>query len=240
MATNQLLPFANGDVPNVLPYDEWNSLPARLTGFQSGIASSQQFNYILAQGGAAGYVLGQLVVDFAGQDATLDAASLYTNFKRAVASCSVPPGTIIAFAGQEIPEGFLLCNGAAVSRSTYAGLFSAIGTTYGTGDGVSTFNLPSTDGRVLQGTGSSSSVGQTLNAALPAISGTFPAGNSGDRNFSGSVHFSGSASDKYLGGTTDTQFNFALAALNATGSSALYSGSVLQPNAIVTQFLIKF
>ena len=92
MPTNQLLPFANGDTPNVLPYAEWSALPARLTGFQSGIASSQQFNYILAQGGVAGYVLGQLVADFANQDATLNAEAMYENLKAAIAA--FVPGNI--------------------------------------------------------------------------------------------------------------------------------------------------
>lgn len=86
MATNQLLPFASGESPNVIPFNDWNSLPARLTGFQSGIASSQQFNYILAQGGVAGYILGQLIVDQLNQDATLDPESLYTNWKNAIAT----------------------------------------------------------------------------------------------------------------------------------------------------------
>ena len=90
MPTNQLLPFANGETPNVMPYAEWNALAARLTGFKSGIASSQQFNYILSQGGAAGYVIGQLVADFAKVDATLNATELYTSFKKAVAAF-VPP-----------------------------------------------------------------------------------------------------------------------------------------------------
>ena len=87
MATNQLLPFGMGDSPNRIPFADWNTLPARLTGFQSGIASSQQFNYILAQGGLAGYLLGQMIVEFAQQDATLDnAEAMYTALKNAVAA----------------------------------------------------------------------------------------------------------------------------------------------------------
>lgn len=86
MATNYLLPFANGETPNVMPFAEWEQLPARLTGFRSGIASSQQFNYILNQGGSAGYVIGQFVVDHANVDATLKATELYENFKQAVAN----------------------------------------------------------------------------------------------------------------------------------------------------------
>lgn len=60
----------------------------------------------------------------------------------AVTVDSLPAGTIIAFGGTSAPSGFLSCSGANVSRTTYAKLFSAIGTTYGTGDGSTTFTLP--------------------------------------------------------------------------------------------------
>ncbi|MGH8386227.1 MAG: phage tail protein [Pseudomonas sp.] len=52
------------------------------------------------------------------------------------------PGQVIAFAGSEVPEGMLPCSGWAVSRTQYADLFAAVGTTYGVGDGKTTFNLP--------------------------------------------------------------------------------------------------
>ena len=77
---------------------------------------------------------------------------------------AVPAGTVIAFAANSAPEGFVPCNGAAVSRSTYAALFSAIGTTYGAGDGASTFNLPDLTDRFIQGSGTAGSV---LEAGLP-------------------------------------------------------------------------
>lgn len=54
----------------------------------------------------------------------------------------MPTGTILPFGGSTAPSGFLLCNGGAVSRTTYASLFAVIGTTYGAGDGSTTFNLP--------------------------------------------------------------------------------------------------
>lgn len=64
-----------------------------------------------------------------------------------------PPGTIAAFAGDEIsiPIGWLLCTGQAVSRTTFAGLFTVIGITYGSGDGSTTFNVPDFRGRVAMG-----------------------------------------------------------------------------------------
>lgn len=70
-------------------------------------------------------------------------------------------GSIIPFAGSTIPEGFLVCNGAAVSRDIYADLFSVIGTTFGAGDGLNTFNLPNLVGRVAM----CDSVNYTLGAS---------------------------------------------------------------------------
>jgi len=63
----------------------------------------------------------------------------------------VPSGALMPFAGASAPTGFLLCDGSAISRSTYSTLFSAISTTYGAGDGSSTFNLPDLRGRVIAG-----------------------------------------------------------------------------------------
>ena len=60
-------------------------------------------------------------------------------------------GMVMPFAGTSAPTGWLLAFGQAVSRSTYSSLFSAIGTTYGSGDGSSTFNLPDMRGRVVAG-----------------------------------------------------------------------------------------
>ncbi|QKN87915.1 putative tail fiber protein [Acinetobacter phage vB_AbaP_Alexa] len=60
-------------------------------------------------------------------------------------------GTVLDFAGTTAPDGWLLCFGQAVSRTTYANLFAAIGTTYGAGDGSTTFNLPDCRGRATAG-----------------------------------------------------------------------------------------
>jgi identified by metaGeneAnnotator len=63
----------------------------------------------------------------------------------------IPSGAVMYFAGQIAPTGWLKANGAAVSRTTYAALFAAIGTTYGAGDGRSTFNLPDLRGEFIRG-----------------------------------------------------------------------------------------
>lgn len=63
----------------------------------------------------------------------------------------VAPGTVAHFAANAAPPGWLKANGAAVSRTAYAALFQAIGTTYGAGDGSTTFNLPDLRGEFLRG-----------------------------------------------------------------------------------------
>lgn len=67
------------------------------------------------------------------------------------ASSLFAAGMVIPYAGSSAPSGWLLAYGQAVSRTTYSDLFSAIGTTYGTGDGSTTFNLPDLRGRVVAG-----------------------------------------------------------------------------------------
>jgi microcystin-dependent protein len=65
----------------------------------------------------------------------------------------IPAGSITMFAGSSAPSGWLLCDGSAVSRTTYAALFAIVSTTYGAGDGSTTFNLPDTRGIFVRGAG---------------------------------------------------------------------------------------
>lgn len=66
----------------------------------------------------------------------------------------VPVGSIFWLAAQTAPEGYLICDGSAVSRTEYADLFAAIGTTFGTGDGSTTFALPNLQAAFIRGAGS--------------------------------------------------------------------------------------
>jgi microcystin-dependent protein len=74
----------------------------------------------------------------------------------AVQQLLVPAGAVQAFAMNSAPTGWLAADGTAVSRSTYAALFSAIGTTYGAGDGSTTFALPDLRGYFVRGSGTNS------------------------------------------------------------------------------------
>ncbi len=438
MATNKLLPFAGGDTPNIVDFETWHALPARLTGFQSGIAKSAEFNRILAQGGAAGYVIGQLVADHAAQDADLETTALYAAFKKALAAyvpgavadqsiagskivagsigttqladsgvtagsagptaaatlafggsfsvpqvtvdakgratllknwslklpaaptsvsgnagtatklatkrtisstgdatwsvsfdgsanssaaltlatvndspgtfgptaaatltyggsfnvpqvtvdakgratlvkhlalklpaapafatqaeaeagtsstkymsplrtkqaidklgSTVPPGTMIHFAGKTLPDGWLICNGAAVSRTTYAALFAAIGTTYGSGDGSTTFNLPNAGGRFLECTTSTSQVGTKLEAGLPNITGNVNVANGwGGLEQSGALYTKDTTNAPGGGAANGTNLF-----IDAKKSSARYGASTtVQPASLRALVLIK-
>ena len=77
---------------------------------------------------------------------------------------AIPAGVPLPFAGTVVPSGYLLCDGRAVSRITYAGLFAAIGTTWGAGNGATTFNLPDLRRRTLVGAGgaASTTLGNTV------------------------------------------------------------------------------
>lgn len=97
-----------------------------------------------------------------------------------VSADAFAPGDVILTASTTLRDGFLWCHGAAVSRTTYAALFAKIGTTYGMGDGSTTFNVPDTRGRVPVGSfagtgvvdgGSTDDLGDTGDYAAPGESG---------------------------------------------------------------------
>lgn len=81
----------------------------------------------------------------------VDNAVTLAKLASAVQALLVPTGVVNPFAGTVEPTGWLFCYGQSISRTTYSALFSAIGTTYGSGDGSTTFNLPDLRGRVVAG-----------------------------------------------------------------------------------------
>lgn len=101
------------------------------------------------------------------------AAMLQMYFSIAGDNCDVanwPVGTILGQAGDTIPAGWLACDGALVSRATYAALFAEIGEAYGAGDGSTTFQLPDGRGTVMAGSGQAFSGG--TNWPVGTLSGT--------------------------------------------------------------------
>lgn len=90
----------------------------------------------------------------------------------AAALAAVPIGTVIYYLGTEIPEGYLLTNGASVSKTDFADLYGVIGDKFGNVDSTH-FNLPNTHHRFLEGTTTLSEVGTYVEAGVPNIPGAF-------------------------------------------------------------------
>ena len=147
---------------------------------------------------------------------------------------SNPVGTIIAVAYTGVPEGYMHCNGAAVSRTTYANLFNEIGTTYGAGDGSTTFNLPNTVARFLEG---GIDAGTYYEAGLPNITGNISAFKS---SISGA--FVGSNNTNRYDGWNDNEDEYAVStSFDASRSSAIYGASTtVQPPAMTVIYCIKY
>ena len=146
----------------------------------------------------------------------------------------LPIGSYIQFAGSQAPAGFLVCNGGAISRTTYSKLFAVIGTTYGSGDGSTTFNLPNLTDRFLQG---SSTSGTVKNAGLPNIEG-FCDGTPGLIVAGGAFTLVNmSTANTYDGANSAYHgLNF-----NASGSSSIYGKSAtVQPPALTCLICIKY
>ena len=111
-------------------------------------------------------------VNLPSSDTCASSTAVKTAYDKALEAITngVPVGTIIWSANNTIPSGYLLCNGVEVSRNTYAALFTAIGTTYGEGDGSTTFNLPNLIGKFIEGL---ATAGIEHEAGLPNITGHF-------------------------------------------------------------------
>ena len=156
---------------------------------------------------------------------------------------SVPTGMISSF--HDVPDGWLQCNGAAVSRTTYAALFAVIGTKYGSGDGSTTFNLPNLHHKFIEGTTTTSEVGTYVEAGLPNITGDVwhIAGTSGTGiggGESGAMYRTKHGGSDVPNGQTGGSSGYDGVAIDASKISSVYSSaSTVQPSSLRTLMCIK-
>ena len=115
-------------------------------------------------------------------------------------------GVVQLFAGSSAPSGWLICNGQAVSRTTYAALFAVIGTTYGAGDGSTTFNVPNLVNKTVRG---SNSLGKTGGADTVTLT---------TANMPAHSHDGGSLSVESTGEHTHTVYIYS----TGTGGSSVH------------------
>lgn len=142
----------------------------------------------------------------------------------------IPVGAIMAF--HDVPAGWLQCNGAAVSRTTYAALFAKIGTKYGSGNGSTTFNLPNLHHKFIEGTNTQSEVGQSVSAGLPNITGQIETGGFNTGGF-GAFSLVSHSGDILAVATQGAFRTNKVSWLGANLSSSLYgSASTVQPSSL--------
>ena len=163
-----------------------------------------------------------------------------TNWK-ALSTGGVSVGFIAPYAGTGLAEGWLDCDGSAVSRTMYSDLFTAIGTTWGVGDGSTTFNLPNSEDFVMQGASAANPVGTYLQAGLPEISGEMGRVFTQGDVHTGAFTFPTGVSPSYQsfsGGSSNYLQKFIF---NASNSNAIYGNSnTVQPPAACVRFMIKY
>lgn len=157
----------------------------------------------------------------------------------------VPIGTVHAFVGSSAPQDYMLCNGAAISRTTYAALYNLIGTTYGVGDGTTTFNLPNFAGKFLEGKPSDKEVGDGIEAGLPSIDHTHSYYTATAKNgygltggsayWLGAQLFSGNGDNTFWKGA-DTN---ATTGTNSTVNGIYGKSTTVQPPAVCVNYIIK-
>lgn len=157
---------------------------------------------------------------------------------------AIPTGFVLPFAANSSPDGFLLCNGAEVSRATYANLFAEIGTLYGDGDGASTFNLPDLNTRFIQGSGTA---GTSKSAGLPNITGNstrFDANTGWDDNMlvEGAFYLETNTNKgKLTSDGSSSSETWATFAFDASRSNPIYGASTtVQPPALTMRYYIKY
>lgn len=154
-------------------------------------------------------------------------------------------GAVIAYPGNgAAPDGWMLCDGSAINRGTYSSLFSVIGTTYGPGDGSTTFALPNLIDKFVEG---SATAGTVKAAGLPDIKGAFNirawfttssqqgfaiSGASGSFRSSSNTSSGGGIGASGTGTTQKIDFD-------ASNSSPIYGASTtVQPPAVTMRYLI--
>ena len=173
-----------------------------------------------------------------------DAGNLSFNNVELGASQTIP-GEIKWFSGSSVPSGYLICNGSAVNRTTYSALFEAIGTTWGAGDGSTTFALPNLINRVAWG-GSTS--GTYKNAGLPNIKGTLTPKNSDSDTYfhtnsssTGAFYFISYSSNTRNFQNTSGTYPSQTLGFQASKSNSIYgASSTVQPPAATLLPIIKY
>lgn len=158
----------------------------------------------------------------------------------AAAATSQGPGTIVATMRAAPLGRELACNGAAVSRTTYAALYAVIGTTFGVGDGATTFNVPDLRGEFLRGldAGRGIDVGRTLGSAQASQNAAHSHYNGIADNGTTNFVYGGTAAD--MPGSSSVTIAPEALGQNFQGITSTTGGGEARPRNVATNFFIRY
>ena len=143
-------------------------------------------------------------------------------------------GELVPYAGATAPAGTLLCYGQAISRTDYVGLFTALGTAHGVGNGTTTFNLPDLRGRAVAGKDDmGGAAASRITAGTSGITGTTLGAAGGDERLHNHVHTIPGAAATGFGVASDTGFGFAVGSGTNSGATGGGNSQNVQPTLII-------
>uniref|UniRef100_UPI00272D73C7 tail fiber protein n=1 Tax=Turicimonas muris TaxID=1796652 RepID=UPI00272D73C7 len=172
---NEFLPFAEAENANLIPFSEWQNAAARLSGFSSGIARSNQINRAIAQGANISYAIAKFIERTLKEDVYVSQPDLLVDqFYRALLEMSyrtTPIGCILTFPVQVEIEGFVVSNfGGDLSRTDYDKLFAVYGTKFNVSSTpANKFGIPNLAYNFLEAAGQLAEIGCFVKAGLPNI-----------------------------------------------------------------------
>lgn len=202
---NEFLPFAEAENANLIPFSEWQNAAARLSGFSSGIARSNQINRAIAQGANISYAIAKFIERTLKEDVYVSQPDLLVDqFYRAMLEMSyraTPIGCILTFPVQVEIEGFVVSNfGGDLSRIDYDKLFAVYGTKFNVSSTpANKFGIPNLAYNFLEVAGQLAEIGCFVKASLPSTPGSLNVWT-GDRGHF-SVSSSGAFYSRNSGGT---------------------------------------
>ena len=180
--------------------------------------------------------------------ASQDTTDFGANWPINITGSAGPIGHVAAYAGNVVPLGYLECNGAAVSRTTYVNLFGVCGILYGAGDGTTTFNLPDLRGYFVRGWDDSAGVdvGRVLGSTQADLVG--PITDPGHKHTDAGHTHSDTGADSTYGGTSGLDSMQSWTGTHTTGSgvadiqsntTGITGGTETRPKNVAMMYIIK-